>query len=123
MLLEGDDVVILGLGPVVNRALEAAKAWPGRVGVCDVRYLKPLDEALLAEVADRFETLLTVEDGALMGGLYGAVCEFVAGQGRSIRVQGLGIPDRFIAQASQQEERHACGLDAEGILNQLRKLS
>jgi 1-deoxy-D-xylulose-5-phosphate synthase len=126
-LADGSRIAILTLGPFAYRALEAARTFAEEGGtapaVYDLRYLKPLDEALLAEVADRFETILTVEDGALMGGLYGAVCEFVAGQGRNIRVQGLGIPDRFISQASQQEERHACGLDAEGILDQLRKLS
>ena len=110
-----------------GQAHKAARAFAEEGGaapaVYDLRWLKPLDEALLAEIADRFGTILTVEDGARMGGLYGAVCEFVAGLGRNIRVQGLGIPDRFIPQASQQEERHACGLDAEGILDQLRKLS
>ena len=126
-LAEGRRIAILTLGPFAYRALEAARAFEAEGGtppaVYDLRYLKPLDETLLSEVADRFEILLTVEDGTLKGGLYGAVCEYLAPRKRNVRVEGIGIPDRFILQASQREERHACGLDAEGILAQLRKLS
>ena len=122
MLLEGDDVVILGLGPVVNRALEAAKAWPGRVGVCDVRYLKPLDEDLLRELAGRYSCLVTVEDGSLAGGLFGAVSEFLSKEGLQMPLEGIGIPDSFIGQAKQSEQYASCGLDAAGIQKSLQKV-
>ena len=121
-LLEGDEVAILGLGPVVNRALEAAADWPGRVGVYDMRYLKPLDEDLLAEVAGRCRHLVTVEDGALAGGLFGAVSEFLAGGRFRATLEGIGIPDRFISHARQSEQYAACGLDADGIRKSLKKV-
>ena len=121
-LLDGDEVAILGLGPVLNRALEAAADWPGRVAVYDLRFLKPLDTETLSEVAARFPHLLTVEDGALCGGLYGAVAELLAAGGFSATLEGIGIPDRFIPQAKQSQQYAACGLDVEGIRKSLKKV-
>ena len=121
-LLEGTEVAILGIGPCVNRALEAARDWDGRVGVYDFRFLKPLDEACLEDIARRYRYLLTVEDGALAGGLFGAVCEHLAASGFSTPVEGLGIPDRFIAQAKQSEQYASCGVDLLGIQKSLQKV-
>ena len=121
-LLEGSDVAILGLGPVVNRALEAAAGWPGRVGVYDLRFLKPLDEALLASVAARYRHLITVEDGCLAGGLYGAVSEWLAAHPCGVTLEGLGIPDIFVTHASQARQHAACGIDTAGIRKSLAKV-
>jgi len=121
-LLEGSEVAILGLGPVVNRALTAAQRWPGRVGVYDLRFLKPLDTALLSAVAARYRHIITVEDGCLAGGLFGAVSEFLAGSGSHATLEGIGIPDRVIPQARQAEQYAECGLDPEGIEKSLKKV-
>ena len=125
-LLEGSGVAILCLGPMAYRALEAARlfaeAGHPSPAVYDMRYLKPLDEGILEEVAARFDRILTVEDGCLKGGLYGAVCEWMASRPQPLPVRGIGIPDRFIPQARQDEERRECGLDKEGILKELNKL-
>ncbi|MCR5070866.1 MAG: 1-deoxy-D-xylulose-5-phosphate synthase [Bacteroidales bacterium] len=122
-LLEGDGTVaVLTLGPVANRALEAARAWPGRVGVYDMRFLKPLDEQLLADVAGRYRHLITVEDGCLAGGLYGAVSEWLAANGAGVSLEGIGIPDRIIPQAKQSEQYAECGIDAAGIAKSLKKV-
>ena len=121
-LLEGTDVAILAIGPCVNRAAEAAAAWPGRVGVYDFRFLKPLDEALLQDIAARYAHIITVEDGALAGGLFSAVSEYLAAHGCNVPVEGIGIPDRFIAQARQAEQYASCGMDVEGIQKSLQKV-
>ena len=121
-LLEGDEVAVIGIGPAVNRALEAAQAWPGRVGVYDFRFLKPFDSERLADITSRYRHILTVEDGAICGGLYGAVCEGLAAGGFQVRVEGIGIPDRFIAQAKQTEQYTRCGMDVEGIQKSLQKV-
>ena len=122
-LLEGEGLAILALGPVANRAVEAALQYEAKGGkrpaVYDVRFLKPFDEALFAKVLARFRRILTLEDGCLKGGLYSEVCERVAGSG--IEVTGHGIPDRFIAQDTQAAQRAACGLDTAGILAFLEK--
>ena len=124
-LLDGRTVAVLGLGPVVNRALEAALRhkgdyWVGPA-VYDMRYLKPLDTAILEEVSD-FEVILTVEEGTLKGGLYGAVCEYFAGRTEAPLIKGLGIPDRFIPQDTQAAQRAECCLDTDSILDLLRDL-
>ena len=117
-LLDGRDVAILAIGPVANRALEAALRhkvdyW-AVPSVYDMRFLKPLDAAIMEEVSG-CRLILTVEDGAMKGGLYGAVCEYFAGRPEAPLVKGLGIPDRFIAQDTQAAQRAECCLDTESI--------
>ena len=126
-LQEGSRIAVLTLGPMAYRALEAAAAFEKEghpaPAVFDMRYLKPLDTGLLDAVASRFGRIITVEDGSLKGGLYGAVCEYLAARDAHTTVRGIGIPDRFIPQARQDEERRDCGLDAEGILAEMQKLA
>ena len=126
-LQEGSRIAVLTLGPMAYRALEAAAAFEKEghpaPAVFDMRYLKPLDTGLLDAVAFRFGRIITVEDGSLKGGLYGAVCEYLAARDAHTTVRGIGIPDRFIPQARQDEERRDCGLDAEGILAEMQKLA
>ena len=121
-MLEGSEVAVLGIGPAVNRALEAASGWPGRVGVYDFRFLKPLDEELLGSIAARYRHLITVEDGCLSGGLFGAVSEWLASGRFKATLEGIGIPDRFIPQAKQSEQLADCGIDAAGIAKSLKKV-
>ena len=122
-LMAGKRVAILGLGPVVNQALAAAKRhkadyWVGP-SVYDMRFLKPLDTDILEE-AGKSDVILTVEDGCLKGGLYGAVCEYFAGRENAPIIKGVGIPDRFIQQDSQKHQWEECGLDEESLLDLLR---
>ena len=125
-LVDGERIAILALGPAAHRAVEAAAAFREEYGftpaVYDVRYLKPLDGEMLKEVSAGFGSVLTVEDGALMGGLYGAVAEYLSAEGSGIRLAGAGIPDRFIPQDTQAAERAECNIDRNGILSQLCKL-
>ena len=122
VLAEGDEVALICTGPVTNRALEAASSYPGRVGVYNFRFVKPLDEEMLAEIAGKYRHIITVEDASLKGGLYGAVCEFLMSGGYSIRAEGIGVPDRFIAQDRQSSQLASCGLDREGIEKSLKKV-
>ena len=82
--------------------------------VYDMRWLKPLDTSILEQVS-RCRVVITLEDGALKGGLYSAVCEYFAGRTESPIVKGLGIPDRFIPQDTQTAQLAECCLDAESI--------
>lgn len=121
-LLEGDRLAIIGIGPCVNRALEAAEKFPGKVGVYNFRFLKPLDTGMLQEIAGKYDYVLTLEDGSLKGGLYGAVCEWMASSGRVFPVKGLGIPDSFMPHGRQADQRHSCGLDTGSIVTEIEKL-
>lgn len=119
-LLEGSDAAIVAIGPCVNRALEAAAGFPGKVSVYNFRFLKPLDEAKLESVARTHTHIITMEDGSLKGGLFGAVSEFVAEHVPGVPVKGFGIPDEFVRHASQAAQRKYCGLDGEAVENFLK---
>ncbi len=117
-LMEGRKVAILGIGPVVNRALAAAKRhkadyWDGP-SVYDMRFVKPLDTGILEE-AGKCKAIITVEDGSLKGGLFGAVCEYFAGREDAPIIKGVGIPDRYMPQDTQKNQLADCGLDEESL--------
>lgn len=118
-LRKGEGVAILALGNCACRAAEASEklATSGKCSptVIDLRYLKPLDEELVLEAARSHKALVTVEDGCIKGGLFGAVTELLADKGVKTAVKGIGIPDRFIAQDSQAAQRAECGIDSDGI--------
>lgn len=118
-LLGGEKVAVIAAGPMAYRALEAARKCAEQKGwnpaVYNIRYIKPLDTELLAEVCASYERIVTVEDGTLVGGLYGAVCEFVSDCGKPVPVKGVGVPDRYIGQATQAEQRQECGLTADKL--------
>ena len=115
---DGEDIAVLAVGPEVHRALEAAASCEAstgrRVAVYDLRWIKPLDEAILEEVAG-FKVLLTVEEGALKGGLYGAVSEYFAQRPHAPVIKGVGIPDAYIPQGPREGQLRQCGLDAESL--------
>jgi 1-deoxy-D-xylulose-5-phosphate synthase len=124
-LLDGKGVAVLGLGPVVNRALEAARRCQEECkkapAVYDMRFLKPLDSAILEEVS-RFKVIVTVEDGALKGGLFGAVSEYFAGRTDAPVIKGVGIPDSYIPQDTQKAQRAFCGMDEESLFELLEEM-
>ncbi|MCQ2139712.1 MAG: 1-deoxy-D-xylulose-5-phosphate synthase [Bacteroidales bacterium] len=124
-LVDGKRVAVLALGPAAHRAAEAAKDLANEFGICpsvyDMRFLKPLDEQILEEAAE-FDTILTLEDGTLKGGLFGAVCEYMAEKGHLIHIEGCGSPDEFIAHGKQSDERTLCGLDKDTIERKLKNL-
>ncbi len=124
-LIEGEDVVILAVGYPVYQALKASeKLYKDgiRVGVVNARFVKPLDEKLLLDLAGRYDIFVTVEDNVLMGGFGSAVLEFLAERSIQRRVVRLGIPDRFIEHGNQNLLRKLVGIDAEGIERTVREL-
>ena len=124
-LMKGKGVAVLAIGPVANRALEAATRhktdyWVGP-SVYDMRFLKPLDQDIMEEVS-KYKAVLTVEDGCLKGGLYGAVTEYFAARPDAPIIKGIGIPDKFVVQDSQKAQRQECGMDTESLFDLLREM-
>lgn len=117
-LVDGSDLAIVAAGPVSCRAKEAAEIVFNETGirpaVYDVRFVKPLDREIMEEAAGKGQ-VLTVEDGCLKGGLFGAVAEYMAESGHQVPVRGLGIPDNFVVQDTQGNQRRELSLDADGI--------
>lgn len=118
-LKDGADLAVLTLGPLgteAAKAIEEVEQKTGRsIAHYDMRFLKPLDEALLAEVAQKFRCIVTVEDGVRAGGFGSAVLEWLADHGADCRVVRLGLPDEFVEHGSVPELRALVGLDAAGI--------
>jgi 1-deoxy-D-xylulose-5-phosphate synthase len=123
---DGDDIAILTIGHIGNYAVKACEILE-KEGLnpahYDLRFVKPLDEALLHEVFQKFDKIITVEDGCLQGGMGSAVIEFMTDNGYSAKVKRLGIPDRIIEHGEQIELQRECGFDPEGIANAVRELS
>jgi 1-deoxy-D-xylulose-5-phosphate synthase len=118
LLRDGDDVALVGLGKTVAAAQEAAERLARRgisAAVVDARWVKPLDVELLSEVGRRCGNLVTVEDHVLHGGFGSAVLEGLAPLASEVRLQRLGLPDRFVEHGRVDEQWREVGLDAASI--------
>lgn len=125
LLQEGEDAVILALGTMVYPSLEAAKSLAAdyaiKLTVVNARFVKPLDEKLILDLAGKHKTIITIEENALHGGFGTAVLELLEQRALSgVSVLRLGYPDSYIPQGEQHELRTMMGLDAAGIATSIR---
>ncbi len=122
---DGEDVAILTIGHIGNYAVNACEILE-KEGInaahYDLRFVKPLDEELLHEVFQKFNKVITVEDGCVQGGMGSAVLEFMADNGYAAKLKRLGIPDRVVEHGEQLELHHECGFDPEGIAEAVRQM-
>ena len=124
-LRDGQDIAILSFGHPGNFAAAAIRDLKNdglTPGHYDMRFAKPLDEVLLHEACQRYEKLLTVEDGTVEGGFGSAILEFMNRHGYKNEVRILGIPDRLVEHGTPKELVRECGYDAEGIANTIREM-
>ena len=129
-LHDGWDVAVLSIGPIGNdvekaiNIIESANS-PSTQEHCpsiahyDMRFLKPLDETILQEVAERFSRIITIEDGVRDGGLGTAVTEWMSDHGHTPHITRMGMPDHFVEQGTVEQLRALCGIDIDGIKKQL----
>ncbi|EGR1392079.1 1-deoxy-D-xylulose-5-phosphate synthase [Vibrio parahaemolyticus] len=110
---KGEKVAILSFGTFLPNALEAAENL--NATVADMRFVKPLDEALIRQLADEHDVLITLEENAIAGGAGAGVVEFMMKEKIIKPVLNLGLPDKFIHQGTQEELHEELGLDAKGI--------
>jgi len=109
----GRDVALLAFGTLVAPALQVAETLDA-TGV-NMRFIKPLDAELILELARTHRLLVTLEENTIAGGAGSAVSELLAAKHIGMRCLHLGLPDRFLDQATQREQLADCGLDAPGI--------
>jgi 1-deoxy-D-xylulose-5-phosphate synthase len=110
---EGKRIALLAFGSMLAPALEAGAAF--NATVVNMRFVKPLDEELVRELARNHDLLVTVEENVVAGGAGSAVNECLMAAGLATRVVNLGLPDRFIEHGDHREQLAQCGLDAAGI--------
>jgi 1-deoxy-D-xylulose-5-phosphate synthase len=119
-------LALLSFGPVGNFAAEAAERAATKgisVAHYDLRFAKPLDEELLHEVGAKFRRVITIEDGAVRGGVGSAVADFFSQHGYATRVEKLGVGDEFVPHGSQAGLYRLCGYDTDGILAAIASIS
>jgi 1-deoxy-D-xylulose-5-phosphate synthase len=128
-LLSGNKIAVLSLGAIGNTVAQAindiynqSPISANQIAHYDMRWLKPLDENLLHEVASKFDTIVTVEDGVINGGLGSAILEWLADHpscANQRRVIRLGVNDQFVEHGSTQQLYHLLKLDKQGICESL----
>lgn len=124
-ICEGEDLAILTIGHIGNEAIKAC-AELKKEGIYpahyDMRFIKPIDEALLHIIFKKFEYIVTVEDGCLQGGMGSAIVEFMVDHGYRSKITRLGIPDRIVNHGEQPELWAECGYDEKTIVATVKKL-
>lgn len=125
ILREGNKIAVLSIGTIgqtVKNAIEALNT--DAIAHYDMRFVKPLDTILMHEIAQKFSTVVTVEDGALKGGFGSEVLEFLEEHDYlQIQLSRLGLPDRFIPHGSSEELYRSVELDQESLMKKLKTLS
>ncbi|MDN5201516.1 1-deoxy-D-xylulose-5-phosphate synthase [Fulvivirgaceae bacterium BMA10] len=125
MIKDGEDLAILTVGHIgnyvvqVRERLEEDGLNPAHY---DMRFVKPLDEALLHEIFSKFKKVITIEDGCIMGGFGSAVLEFMADHQYQCEVKRLGIPDKIIEHGEQVQLHNECDFGPEGIINTVKQM-
>ena len=114
----GVGIAFLAFGPMVGPALEAAHELDATV--VNMRFVKPLDEDMVLELAKSHDLLVTVDENAIQGGAGSAVNECLMAHGVEVEVLNHGLPDRFIEHGSRADMLRDAGLDTEGILRAVR---
>ena len=126
-ILDGTDVAVLSIGPIGNLAEHAIKQWNSQTGktaaLYDMRFLKPIDTAILEEVGRNFSRIITIENGTVTGGLGTAVMEYMMENGYSPEIIRLGLPDRFIEHGSTPQLLHLCHIDEDAVISALHSLT
>ena len=118
-LRDGSEIAVITIGPMGNdveavlASMDTTEA--AKVAHYDLRFLKPLDDKLLTEIGERFDKIITVEDGVRMGGMGSAVLEWMADHGYSPKIERLGMPDHFVEHGTVDELRKVCGLDNDSL--------
>lgn len=120
VLMQGEKVAILNFGALLNEAKQVAAA--NHYTLVDMRFAKPLDETLIAELAESHDLLVTLEENAIQGGAGSAVNEYLQKIGKIRPLVMLGIPDFFVPQATQAEAYADLGLDAKGISERIEQI-
>jgi transketolase len=126
LLRDGSDLLVVGVGPILSEALQAAEALAPTgisVAVASLGGVKPLDGPFLAAMAERFPHWLSLEEHGITGGLGSALLEWLADRdGPTIRLRRLGVPDTFLHELGNQAyARQQLGLDAGGLAQSIRR--
>lgn len=111
----GHTTAILAFGTMLQPALEAAETLDATV--VNMRFVKPLDQEIIKEIANEHDLIITIEENAIMGGAGSGVAEYLLSIGDNTAIKIMGLPDKFLDHGSQKQLLSDCNLDAQGIIN------
>ena len=124
-LADGEQLAVLSIGTIgneVQQALAMLKEKGIFVAHYDMIFLKPIDQAILEEVAAKYRHVITVEDGTVVGGLGSRVAQWMASRPQAPRITMLGIPDEFVHQGTVAQLKAQCGIDAASIYHSIESI-
>ena len=124
-LADGEQLAVLSIGTIgneVQQALAMLKEKGIFVAHYDMIFLKPIDQAILEEVAAKYRHVITVEDGTVVGGLGSRVSQWMASRPQAPRITMLGIPDQFVHQGTVAQLKAQCGIDAASIYHSIESI-
>ena len=125
MIQEGSEIAILSIGHTGNFVVEAFNRLgelENKVAHYDMRFVKPLDVELLHKIFNKFQKIITIEDGSIKGGFGSSVLEFMAENNYSAQVKMLGIPDKFIDQGTPEQLHNLCGFSVNSIIDSVKRM-
>jgi 1-deoxy-D-xylulose-5-phosphate synthase len=124
-LKDGDDLAIITIGPIgikAGQVIEKMEKEGVSIAHYDIRFVKPMDEALLHKVFQKHQKVICIEDGTIIGGMGSAVVEFMADNDYCAKVKRLGIPDEYIEHGTQTELYGVCGFDKVGMEKTIKEM-
>ncbi len=115
IIKEGNDLLIIGVGPILYDAISACNELNVNAAIINARFAKPLDEKLILDYASKFKKIITLEEGTINGGLGSAITELLNDNGLKADVKRIGIPDKFIEHGKPDIQKKLAGIDKESI--------
>jgi len=122
---EGDGVAVLSIGHIGNEVIDVVNQLAQRgikVGHYDMIFLKPIDEDILEEATKRYHSIITIEDGTVVGGLGSAVAEWMTKHDRTNHLKMMGVQDEFVHQGTVAQLYERCGMDAKSLENAILQM-
>ncbi len=115
VLKEGDEMLVLGVGPILYDAISAVEELKCNATIINARFVKPIDKELILNCAKKFRNIITLEEGTINGGFGSAVLELLEDKGITANVKRIGIPDKFIEHGKPDIQKKLAGIDRESI--------
>ena len=122
VLKKGNDLLIIGIGPILYDAISAAEELKADAAIINARFAKPLDKKLILDYAKKIKNIITLEEGTINGGFGSAVIELLQDNGITANVKRIGIPDEFIEHGKPDIQKKLIGIDKEGIKGIIQKI-
>ena len=122
---DGKDIAILSIGTIGNNAMSAIEMLSDEnidVALYDMRFVKPIDEALLNKIFSKFDKIITLEDGTIVGGFGSAVLEYASEKEYKGKIKRIGIPDKFITHGKVSQLQEICKIDSNSIAETIKQL-